>query len=95
MDILYRMFDFRGERADIEEEDDQESFFRYMEENPNAGVIFTSTEDDAEIEYDEDGNPIPPEKSKVGKNVYNCECFRDFKFFSLFYTISKTMQCLL
>ncbi|XP_014678742.1 PREDICTED: ATP-dependent RNA helicase DDX42-like, partial [Priapulus caudatus] len=55
----------RGERADIEEEDDQESFFRYMEENPNAGVILTYTEDGVDIEYDKDGNPIPPERSKV------------------------------
>lgn len=42
-------------RDDIEQEDVQESFFRYMEENPNAGVIH---DEDDDVEYDEDGNPI-------------------------------------
>ena len=36
--------------------------FRYMEENPLAGV--QNDESDQEIEYDEDGNPIAPKKSK-------------------------------
>jgi len=49
----------RGKRDDIEEEDDQESYFRYMEENPMAGVI---NDDDDQIEYDEDGNAIIPDK---------------------------------
>lgn len=31
---------------------------RYMEENPNAGVV----DDDDIVEYDEDGNPIIPDK---------------------------------
>ena len=57
--ILWR---FRGIRDDIESEDVQEAFFRYMEENPMAGVII---EDDEIVEYDEDGNAIIPEK-KVG-----------------------------
>jgi len=34
-----------------------------MEENPNAGLHHEDS--DAELEYDEDGNPIPPPKSKV------------------------------
>lgn len=34
-----------------------------MEENPNAGVI--PEEENLDIEYDEDGNPIPPEKKKI------------------------------
>jgi ATP-dependent RNA helicase DDX42 len=34
-----------------------------MEENPNAGLQDDTS--DQEIEYDEDGNPIPPPKSKV------------------------------
>ena len=33
-----------------------------MEENPNAGT--QNDESDNEIEYDEDGNPIAPKKSK-------------------------------
>ena len=49
----------RGKRDDIDEEDDQESYFRYMEENPTAGLI---NDDDDNIEYDEDGNAIIPEK---------------------------------
>lgn len=27
----------KGVRDDIDEEDDEESYYRYMEENPNAG----------------------------------------------------------
>ena len=34
-----------------------------MEENPRAGL--QDEESDVEIEYDEDGNPIAPKKSKV------------------------------
>lgn len=53
-----------GIRNDLEEEDDEESYYRYMEENPNAGL--TPVEDDMpEIEYDEDGNPIPPDRKKI------------------------------
>ena len=39
-----------------------EEYLRYMEENPNAGVI-ADEEDD--VQYDSDGNPIPAERSKV------------------------------
>ncbi|XP_038077601.1 ATP-dependent RNA helicase DDX42-like [Patiria miniata] len=49
-------------RQDIEELDDQESFFKYMEENPNAGVPMYDADDI--LEYDDDGNPIIPERSK-------------------------------
>ncbi|XP_071803220.1 ATP-dependent RNA helicase DDX42-like [Asterias amurensis] len=49
-------------RQDIEELDDQELFFKYMEENPNAGVPMYDADDI--LDYDEDGNPIIPEKSK-------------------------------
>lgn len=53
-----------GIRDDLEEEDDEESYYRYMEENPNAGLA--PVEDDTpEIEYDEDGNPIPPDRKKI------------------------------
>ncbi len=55
----YRNFSSRAIRDDIDEEDDQESFFRYMEENPNAGVI---QDEDLNVEYDAEGNVILPEK---------------------------------
>lgn len=51
-------------RNDLEEEDDEESYYRYMEENPNAGVIPTD-EDHPDVEYDEDGNPIAPDKKRI------------------------------
>lgn len=46
----------KGVRGDIDDEDDEESYYRYMEENPMAGVLDEGS--DAEMEYDEDGNPI-------------------------------------
>ena len=50
-------------RADIEEEDAEESYYRFMAENPNHGL--TLGEDELPpVEYDEDGNPIAPERSK-------------------------------
>ncbi|EDV40648.1 uncharacterized protein Dana_GF23818 [Drosophila ananassae] len=49
-------------RHDIDEEDDEESYYRYMEENPNAGLRDDGS--DQEVEYDEDGNPIAPPKKK-------------------------------
>ncbi|KAM0727013.1 ATP-dependent RNA helicase DDX42 [Formica fusca] len=52
----------KGFRADIDGEDDEESYYRYMEENPTAGL--QQEESDQEIEYDEDGNPIAPPKKK-------------------------------
>ncbi|XP_066998033.1 ATP-dependent RNA helicase DDX42 [Anabrus simplex] len=52
----------KGIRDDIEEEDVEESYYRYMEENPLAGV--QNDDSEPEIEYDEDGNPIAPKKSK-------------------------------
>lgn len=48
-------------RDDIEQEDVEEAFYRYMEENPMAGVYM---EDDEIVEYDEDGNVIY-HKSKI------------------------------
>ncbi|KAL8176182.1 UNVERIFIED_CONTAM: ATP-dependent RNA helicase ddx42, partial [Gekko kuhli] len=52
-----------GIRDDIEEEDDQEAYFRYMAENPNAGVVPEEEEDN--LEYDSDGNPIAPSKKII------------------------------
>lgn len=54
----------KGTRDDIEEEDDQESYFRWLEENPNAGVVQGEDEDEQDIEYDDEGNIIVPEKKK-------------------------------
>ncbi|KAH9632877.1 hypothetical protein HF086_002699 [Spodoptera exigua] len=51
----------RGTRGDIDEMDDEESYYKYMEDNPlNQG----DDGSDMEIEYDEDGNPIAPPKKK-------------------------------
>ncbi|EDO43557.1 predicted protein, partial [Nematostella vectensis] len=49
-------------RDDIEDEDDQESYFNYIK---NAPVVSYTDDEDLEIEYDSDGNPIVPEKSKI------------------------------
>jgi ATP-dependent RNA helicase DDX42 len=47
---------FRGTRDDIDEEDDQESYFRWLEENPNAGLPIADDDDeDRELQYDDDG----------------------------------------
>lgn len=48
-------------RDDIEDEDDHESYFNYVK---NAPVV-AYPDDEEEIEYDSDGNPIAPEKSKI------------------------------
>ncbi|KAK5856036.1 hypothetical protein PBY51_007659 [Eleginops maclovinus] len=53
----------KGIRDDIEEEDEQEAYFRYMAENPTAGL--TLEEEDENIDYDSDGNPIAPTTKKV------------------------------
>ncbi|XP_055912203.1 ATP-dependent RNA helicase DDX42 [Eupeodes corollae] len=52
----------KGIRTDIDDEDDEESYYRYMEENPMAGVRDDTS--DVEIDYDEDGNPIAPPKNR-------------------------------
>ncbi|KAH8385507.1 hypothetical protein KR200_004669 [Drosophila serrata] len=49
-------------RGDIDDEDDEESYYRYMKENPTAGLRDDGS--DQEVEYDEDGNPIAPPKKK-------------------------------
>ncbi|CAF4424913.1 unnamed protein product, partial [Adineta steineri] len=55
-----------GVRDDIDKEDDQESYFRWLEENPNAGLpIGDDDDEDRELQYDDDGNLIAPEVSKV------------------------------
>uniref|UniRef100_A0A3Q2YLV7 ATP-dependent RNA helicase DDX42 n=1 Tax=Hippocampus comes TaxID=109280 RepID=A0A3Q2YLV7_HIPCM len=47
----------------IEEEDEQEAYFRYMAENPTAGL--TPEEEEENVEYDSDGNPIAPVAKKI------------------------------
>ena len=44
----------------------QEAYMKYMEENPEAGLntLPVNDEEDA-IDYDADGNPIIPERSKI------------------------------
>lgn len=54
--------EIKGVRDDIDGEDDEESYYRYIQENPNAGRL--QEESDDEMEYDEDGNPIAPKKPK-------------------------------
>ncbi|XP_008327545.1 ATP-dependent RNA helicase DDX42 isoform X1 [Cynoglossus semilaevis] len=53
----------KGIRDDIEEEDEQEAYFRYMAENPTAGL--TQEEEEDNIDYDSDGNPIPSTTKKI------------------------------
>ncbi|KAG5899771.1 hypothetical protein JTB14_006106 [Gonioctena quinquepunctata] len=53
-----------GLRNDLEEEDVEESYYRYMEENPNAGLLPVD-EEFPDLEYDSDGNPIAPDKKKI------------------------------
>eukprot|EP00117_Sycon_ciliatum_P008711 scpid63344/ scgid11290/ ATP-dependent RNA helicase DDX42; DEAD box protein 42 len=48
-------------RDDLEAEDDHESYFKYVESLPQTA----EDEDEVLVEYDEDGNPIVPEKSKI------------------------------
>ncbi|XP_075439868.1 ATP-dependent RNA helicase DDX42-like, partial [Ascaphus truei] len=53
----------RGIRDDIEEEDDQEAYFRFMAENPTAGLVPEEEEDN--LEYDSDGNPMAPSAKRI------------------------------
>lgn len=52
----------KGVRADIDDMDDEESYYKYMEDNPMAGVIEENSGD--ELEYDADGNPIAPSRKR-------------------------------
>ena len=46
---------------DVDNEDDQESYFKARKDLP----LIAYPDDEEEMEYDDDGNPIPPERSKV------------------------------
>lgn len=54
----------KGVRDDIEQEDVEEAYYRYMEENPLAGIQADEAED-LNVEYDNEGNIIYVEKSKI------------------------------
>merc|ERR1719430_385314 len=60
------MTQLKNIRADVDEEDEEESYYRWLEENPNAGKAPNDDDDDLldGIDYDADGNPIAPTKSK-------------------------------
>lgn len=47
----------KGVRDDIEEEDDEETYYRYVQENPLVGLQGDDS-DSEQIEYDDEGNPI-------------------------------------
>lgn len=53
----------KGIRADIDEADDEESYYKYLEDNPMVGLAEENSGD--ELEYDEDGNPIAPSRKRT------------------------------
>lgn len=55
--------DKKATRDDIDELDEQEAYFKWLEENPEAGL--QKEEEDFDIEYDADGNPIYSMKKTV------------------------------
>jgi ATP-dependent RNA helicase DDX42 len=52
----------KGVRDDIEGEDDEESYYRFIRENPDAGK--NDEESDGDMEYDENGDPIGKKRSR-------------------------------
>ena len=55
--------ELKGFRDDIDQEDVEESYYKYMEENPTAGLNTIPSNVDEEdedqiVDYDQDGNPI-------------------------------------
>lgn len=52
----------KGVRADIDDMDDEESYYKYLEDNPNVGLLDENSGD--EVEYDEDGNPLAPARKR-------------------------------
>ena len=53
----------KGVRADIDDMDDEESYYKYLEDNPMVGLTEENSGD--ELEYDEDGNPIAPARKRT------------------------------
>ena len=70
-------------RADIDEADDEESYYKWLEENPEAGKSGGDDPDEQlEVEYDEDGNPIYKPRPKyidplppINHNEVNYDAF--------------------
>ena len=59
------MAELANQRLDVDEEDEEESYYRWLEENPDAGKPVEDEEDALDnIDYDADGNPIAPTLSK-------------------------------
>ncbi|CAH8468579.1 unnamed protein product [Schistosoma turkestanicum] len=56
--------DAKGVRDDIEQEDEIESYLRFMEENPHLGLLGNDDEEEV-YEYDADGNIIGTEKKVI------------------------------
>ena len=58
--------ELKGVRDDIDDEDEEESYYKFMAENPNAGLNVPLDEDEEQdvdasgqrVEYDRDGNPV-------------------------------------
>ncbi|KAH0552279.1 ATP-dependent RNA helicase DDX42 [Cotesia glomerata] len=85
---------YKGVRQDIDEEDNEESYYRYMEENPTAGL--QQEESDTEIEYDEDGNPLaPPRKKEIDPLPPIDHSEIEYELFEKnFYNVHEDIACL-
>lgn len=61
VELTVDAFCSRGKRTDIDDEDDQESYFNAVKD----GTIVPYPDDEDIYDYDSDGNPIAPERSRV------------------------------
>lgn len=72
----------RGVRDDIEQEDEIESYLRFMEENPHLGL---PGDDEEEVyEYDADGNIIGTEKKVNNSGVFSLVSVTTITVFFIF-----------
>lgn len=72
----------RGVRDDIEQEDEIESYLRFMEENPHLGL---PGDDEEEVyEYDADGNIIGTEKKVNNSGFFFLVSVTTITVFSIF-----------
>ena len=62
MKNAYRAHEQTARNHQEDDADDEESYYKWLGENPDAGRV--QDEDELEIEYDEDGNPLVPNKPK-------------------------------
>merc|ERR1739838_494171 len=58
----------RGIRDDLEELDDDELYYKYMKENPDAGKLFTEGGEEGVI-YDEDGNITSQPETEINRKT--------------------------